>query len=351
MMMTMSPRLFIFCIAVSSGCAIFGSTDEVTPPDAGSDPTGDMASGDVTDMASSQEDTRGEGDTSATVGDADVAGPDTAPDLGPVSTACFEGDVWQFRGDEPRMVVEDCQDLGCVADACAVAPVLAYWPMDSGEGDRVWDQGGADLHGTITEPSVRWDEGIRGTGLTFDGVRGGVDLPTWAAHTYADFTFSVWFRSSATADEIIDDGYIFFHSDGLARMQFGLSDGIGDGGSVRGGVRLFYRLTGDEFMAFYHGPTDVHDQQWHHLVAVRRLDQVRLYIDGTLDLMDDDQRRGDPVVIDGNAQEAKIGEQPASGLESPLGTIDELVIFDGGLTSQQVCDLYKRYRPEGVCDP
>lgn len=214
------------------------------------------------------------------------------------------------------------------------APV-AHWKFDECEGTTANDSSGNGNTGTVTidgsgtqtsagtcsTASSAWGNGASGKknySLNFDGTDDYVSLATDFTIGTGDFSLSAWYKTvvgggggiAGTFDGSLN-GYILQKNAGKFRVYV-------NGSAIQ-------------------GAKDITDGLWHHGILVRRNGVVYLYTDGKLE---------GQISQSGNVNTSSnfyIGKYVASsGIINYLvsGQIDEVKLFNYGLTSSQVKTLY-----------
>jgi len=206
---------------------------------------------------------------------------------------------------------------------------IAHWKLDETSGTTAVDSvGGHD--GTLMnmDPATDWVPGQLGGALEFDGTNDYIDVSSMNPMSYDDFTIVAWYKSTDTSAS--DDEYIFAHENGTTdELTFGPTDDVSDRlrlGINRGG-------TWDP----HYGTSDIVDQQWHHLVAVRSGGRIRLYVDNVKETDEVDALAGLTVTIDGDGP--FIGDYPGV-TEQVHGTLDDVRLYDRGLSDAEISDLF-----------
>ncbi|MCI5191907.1 MAG: LamG domain-containing protein [Candidatus Electrothrix sp. AU1_5] len=222
--------------------------------------------------------------------------------------------------------------------------VIAHWKFDDDTGTVAKDSAGGN-DGVLIGSPVRTTGVINGA-LQFDGLDDYVsvgDKENLDFDTADSFTLSAWIK-------IPDDGYDFpvidkriwyncsvygCYAEGYTftvnqnKLSFGIEDIFGN----RSGTRSETVLT---------------DNKWHQVTAVRNAatNQLDIYVDGVSD--------STPVtdITTGtlaNSVELKIGKRKAAipGVDYYLfdGRIDDVRIYNGALSSDEVQQLYQEGRP------
>jgi MSHA biogenesis protein MshQ len=228
--------------------------------------------------------------------------------------------------------------------ATTPASIVANYQFDqcnyTGNGNEVVDQTGnhsGSIFG-ITEPSSTAVIN-NSLDLSATGIDDWVSLPNETVDGLNDFSVSVWINTSIAKrqQEIIHV---------LGR---GLSNGFGFDDDMleiylsnSSTVYVKVQDSGQQLSA----GKNITDGQWHHLVVTREDNRVCLYVDGALQPCGNGVNSGvlslpnnDAVVV-GQEQDSYQGDfDPDQSFE---GYIDELMIYDGKLTSAEISTLYDR---------
>jgi concanavalin A-like lectin/glucanase superfamily protein len=170
-----------------------------------------------------------------------------------------------------------------------------------------------------------------GAGLAFDGVDDHVAVPHQAQLDSYPVTVGAWFRTTSAAGlEGIVNKYVAGSYDGY---QVFLLNGNLCAWYIRDQVNHVYDGSDCTFNV-----AGLNDGQWHHAVFV--VDPVggRLYVDG---LLKGSQPWTGAAGAVTTTQELRFGDYPgATGGGFFQGELDQLRIFSGALSTQQVVDLY-----------
>jgi hypothetical protein len=212
------------------------------------------------------------------------------------------------------------------------APVpIAHWSLDGNAKDSV---GGYD--GALSATGAAFVQGgITGSqALSLDKSQGGlVNLGPVIELAGISHTISLWVKTTIT-----DYGVPFckHHSTVAAGTWFGINDSGGYGAPNK--VWFYNRDV-------QHSPTSsltVNDGAWHHVVGVRNYGgDVSLYVDGQFQAAIPDQYTpapppGTPLLFGG--YQAADGSTLVSFY---TGLLDDVQIYQGALTAQQVMFLYQ----------
>jgi len=204
------------------------------------------------------------------------------------------------------------------------------------------------------------EEGGSGTTLT-DRSQAGNDLDgvisngTWNSTHKKSGTYSLQFNGSSTSveiDELCDDmvgtdwsafAWVKTGDNGSAtfRIIFGINDSSG-------GNRILFIMKDGKVEIYdtdyrgYKWNVSINDEEWHHVGMVYTIgggygDVYRIYVDGVLD----STYEGGQVVI-ADTDKFTIGAEYDGGSLSDFwnGYMDDVVVFDSAITSEQVKELY-----------
>lgn len=197
------------------------------------------------------------------------------------------------------------------------APALVgHWALDESSGSVAADSSGFGYDGTVAGGAT-WTTGQVGGALAFDGVDDAVTLgATPRLDAPAELTIAAWIKHPATTSwrSIVDkrdagqDGYdVYIDTSG----------------------RLFLRINTETLVGPY-----VDDDGWHHVAAVYDGTHLRLYLDGS----ETSARLVGALTID-TTSVLRLGENWAVGNSFFAGTMDEVRIYDFGLTAAEIAVL------------
>ena len=218
--------------------------------------------------------------------------------------------------------------------------LAGYWKLDDASGTTAIDSSTNGNNGTLTNGPT-WGTGQINGATTFDGSNDYINIPSVAAAQFGNttFTFSGWIKTLGT------DRYI------------AAQDRCNGGWGVS--IDSFYKVTVSLLGAGACGPlaalrtskTAITPNEWHHIAAVIKTDtsngannNISIYIDGALN---------QDILTTGSA----YGASGANGLEisgrylSDLifnGSIDEVRLYNRGLSTDEVSRLYRTTAPTGV---
>jgi hypothetical protein len=213
--------------------------------------------------------------------------------------------------------------------------IISYWNFDEGQGTNSSNQAqgpsmvlGTDLEAEDNDPA--WKEGIKGTGLHFDGDDDVCTCPDFGFPT-SELTISFWINTSWTVEGRVPFSYANIYE----TNEFMLED--------PGDLKVHIRgLTKDTDVS-------INDGKWHHLAITWRGEDgdLRIYKDteevfkGLL-AVETGIRSGGTLVLGNDQDEVGGGFDPDQSFN---GTIDELMIMDIVLDSGDMEDLFEFYFP------
>ncbi len=196
--------------------------------------------------------------------------------------------------------------------------LVAYWPFEEGTGTRAEDVSFNNSKGTLTNGPT-WVTGKNGKAVFFDGVDDYIDIGnTTAVAPPNAITITAWIKATTTTvtQSIIDDdnggtiGYFFR---------------VGSTG------KLSARLTATTIT----GNTTLQPNTWYHVALVYDGANVYVYLNGISDATP--VARTGSITYSGASK--AIGKRPASGAQFN-GTIDEVRMYDRGLSASEIYSLY-----------
>ncbi|MHC4213186.1 MAG: LamG-like jellyroll fold domain-containing protein [Planctomycetota bacterium] len=199
---------------------------------------------------------------------------------------------------------------------------FCHWKFDEGEGDAAYDSSGP-FHGNIIDGE--WTQGQIGGALRFNGEFSHIivnDNHRLGFDQYESFSISAWIKCNKDNSDIINKGFM----DGIAY------NGGYDLGIYQNKIRFAINDYDNTFTSVS-GTTDINDDQWHYVVAVREITErkLHLYVDGEPDVMPVSDTTTTWI---GSQSSVKIGERFG-------GIIDELVIQKGAFSIEQIQHFYE----------
>ncbi len=219
-----------------------------------------------------------------------------------------------------------------------VNELLGHWKLDEISGINAEDSAG-EYDGTLNNGPV-WEPGVFEGGLSFDGNDDYIDLSVMNPQSYDDFTITSWYRSAEST--VSDDEYIFVHVDS-SDYAYGFTFGPTDDSAGNETLRL--ATYASEVSDRHYGTTDIVDQQWHHLAAVRQDGRIKLYVDGVEESDAVDAHAGLTIAVNGDGP--FIGDYPDES-EPVHGTVDDVRFYGRALSSEEIAELAQIPLPDPV---
>jgi len=202
--------------------------------------------------------------------------------------------------------------------------LIGGWHFDEGSGTTAYDSSGNNNDGTIY--GATWVDGKFGKGLEFDGIDDHVNCGSNLS--YSDFTFVWWeYPTELDSDKFYApicryylDGPVFQHSYG--DLYF-----------------TMYKKDGDTYEEEHWGGS-FSVNQWHFIAVIfdSSTKKAELYINGV--------SQGVVVFNDSsfhNTHNLYIGGRVPSDWRYFKGIIDEVLVFNKTLSTEELLDLYNNY--------
>jgi len=219
--------------------------------------------------------------------------------------------------------------LSMLCQSNAKGDLVAYYPMDGGTGNVLYDTSGFGNHGTIFNAS--WAFGSYGTALYFDGSSDGYVNCGHDPSLNIEKTGSVlvWFKPEAP----IQGGLVCWGLGGSwAEQRFTtLLNNYGNYEELG-----FYLADGTDYFRPYRGPLPPLDS-WSYLAVTFTERSVDVYLDGVLI-----DTKFQQLVSEITSYDMLIGK--AFGWSQYglfRGLIDEVRVYNNCLSDEQVFELYK----------
>ena len=193
--------------------------------------------------------------------------------------------------------------------------IVAYYALNEENGTVISDSSGNDNNGTIS--GATWTMGIRGSGLSFDGIDDYVDLGNPPGLQPEHVSLSVWFKTDTSGGKIIRKRWYGYCLEVLPSGQTAF---------------WIYDATARKFIAT--SPNAYNDNTWHHAVGVYDGAEVKLSIDGALVAT---ASAGAIHYEDGGIAIGRDGDYSGAYFN---GIIDEIRVYGRALNDQEIQNLY-----------
>ncbi|NWF91108.1 MAG: putative Ig domain-containing protein, partial [Ignavibacteriaceae bacterium] len=227
------------------------------------------------------------------------------------------------------------------APPCPIG-MLNYWKLEETSGTVFVDNMGLNNASSADRPTAI--TGIVGTGQRFNGTSDQMNAPRIAAYDFAansSFTFETWIKhpiaTPTTVEQVI--GRKASENQTSIALAFDQSNNISF--SVRSS-------SGESFSVA--STSDLFDDDWHHVVAVKdgSLNQLRIYVDGVLEnTVSATYTSGFTSATAG----ISIGWRGVGDERYLNGRIDELAIYNTALNSVLITQHYNNgYQFLGYCN-
>ena len=257
--------------------------------------------------------------------------------------------IWMYYGNDLAGSVEN-------PAAVWASDYMGVWHLgedQSGTGTNgVYQDSTSPTYHGDDEVSATGQDGQIGGGQQFDGTDDFIDL--WdsgiANEAYTAFTFSAWYKSddgTVGGSGGSDDEVIFFaHSEAGSSpgvwpyINFSISKDAGHEGQVH------LEVTEDWFGTWgeAYGTTNVVDQDWHHVAAVRTGgagSMLKIYVDGVEEASIADASGGGLLdLAPGTYQEFYIGAYEWNGSGYTDGFLDEASVSNAERTADWIAAEY-----------
>jgi hypothetical protein len=225
---------------------------------------------------------------------------------------------------------------GAVPSAKDIPGLLAYWPLDEGNGVNAKDASGTTNNATVVG-AAQWQDGVRGKALTFSGRGDYLDLGKSPALNFpanGPFTITGWVRTLSSGPLV---------SMRRKRMGAAVIDLTIEGGRITAVVRA----DGQEFgEARVVGGLGLSDGAWHHFALTRDVGgRIELFVDGNSQGQGHGGNSAGAITTDLRASGAELyWVQGGLRMGQPYlaGSVDELAIFNRVLTPDEVRRLAGR---------
>ena len=270
----------------------------------------------------------------------------------------FEG----YRGDIQFSIIMKNRTSGIVWDNVFEIEIVeestrptAHWSFDEGEGTTVYDSGATSgsNNGTLQNDPV-WVDGINGTAIEFDGVDDYVEIAdSDSLDLGSKLTFSAWIKLDSFPDnnrasiilskyDTLDNqrSYMFFIRN--TNSQISLRAVVSDGTDSDGGKCNYDSIYPFKTGIFYHVAATYNNDagdsnRWHLFVNGTEIENTVISENSIVP-----KNSTAPLAI------GKVfdGEHPGEPKHFFDGVIDEVMIWDRNLSSDEILNVYnENYTP------
>jgi hypothetical protein len=213
--------------------------------------------------------------------------------------------------------------------ASAQAPSLVvHYKLDETSGTLVSDSSGNGLDAQ-TMGGTSWVPGLFGGGLDLDeGLNGHIATPHDPLHDVAQLTIAAWINVDLhqNYDGVLTKGtnvspYSLMLSAPDAKFKF-QSNNMNPPNGTGGGI--------------YVSSGNLTTDQWHHIAVTFDGQVVSLYLDGALDSV----HNASGVILGTTTEDLILGGDFPGGDEYFDGTLDDVRLYDGPLTADEIAELH-----------
>jgi hypothetical protein len=202
-----------------------------------------------------------------------------------------------------------------------------WWRFDEGAGDVAADSATGKNNGTLSNMEQgSWVEAVSGYGLEFDGID--------------DFVQTTLKIDQSSSTSITMMAWVYPTGTSLGRRQVVSSDdGWWDWSLLQQGL-YWHVFTGD---GSWNSASAVEFNQWQHVAAVFKAGEDVVFYKNAVG-----RSRGFAPVTDSSHNQVAIGNNPGQWDEYFQGVIDDVRIYDYGLSDEEIKAVYQSSRPVGA---
>ncbi|NIP22292.1 MAG: hypothetical protein GWN67_00375 [Phycisphaerae bacterium] len=215
---------------------------------------------------------------------------------------------------------------------------IAHWKLDEGTGSIAYDSAGTN-DGTIY--GAAWASGVIDGALDFDGVDDYVGIPDSSSMrnldgSSAEYTISLWVNTTQQGGLLHDAPTMFDRraTNTLSgKLQWPVQIAINENDAVR------FFIHGDDPSLELNDNYAINDGNWHHIMVTRKnTEYVKIYVDGNL------RQSGSTDLNPSTTEVTTIGVRRTNYdiyRDYFDGTIDDVQIYDGALSDEEVQRIYQ----------
>ena len=201
--------------------------------------------------------------------------------------------------------------------------LVLHYPFDMDEGGRVTDTSGAGNDGKVIGATYT-SEGQDGGAMSFSGDRQAIVVGNPASLQLQDFTVMAWVKRGSL------DKASLVETDGANGHVFGYG---------HGGYAFAMHPNGGLYLCkpdfdTVESPYAIHDEAFHHVALAKQGSRVVFYLDGVA---------SPEFTYDGTFEfgtNAGVGAKVENMANSFIGVIDEVSVFNRGLSGDEVKGIY-----------
>lgn len=208
------------------------------------------------------------------------------------------------------------------------------------------DSSGNGNNGTVNGATLTTDKNaVSNQAYNFDGTNDSISISDSSELNFGtgDFSISCWFNTTRTTAQTNGSMALIFKHNTSSPYQ-GYYFWVGSAGDSNQG-KLYFRIrdgTGSSDSGYT--PLAYNDGNWHHAVAVRTGNVLKIYVDGTEVISTSVTSRN----VD-NTGTLRLGQNNILGNDMFDGNMDEVRIYSRALTDYEIMQLYTGYDTDSDC--
>lgn len=211
------------------------------------------------------------------------------------------------------------------------ADLVAHWNFDEGSGDTIADSSGNGNNGTINA-DTQWVDGKLGKALQFDGANAIANVPHSESLDFGDdFSFLFWVKTTQVKSNL----GAWWNGGWITNKDLPGQADVTDWDTACVDGKIVF-VTGnpetdvDDLLV----SSVISDGEWHHIAVtrVRESGLKTLYVDGVVDAS---EVQGAGISVE-NDVDMTIGGHPAGAAHAFEGILDDLAIYTGALSQDEV---------------
>ncbi|MFV0446508.1 MAG: LamG domain-containing protein [Planctomycetaceae bacterium] len=252
-----------------------------------------------------------------------------------IAAGCI-GLLEQVTG-QPRKTAE--LTSGPAAHAIKTLHPVGYWRLNEIAGPHAVDSSGHQ-HDAVYEPEITYylagpstpqfcEGGETNRAAMFVGGRVRARMPELGDK----YTLSLWVWNGLPTDARPVTGWCFSRGNNFSLSPYG--DHLGLGGQEQHAGKLIFQHGGDG-AKLVAGRAVIPRWEWRHVVLVRDGEQVRVYVNGQLDI-----ETQATAAFPASCHEIFVGGR-SDATDSWEGRLDEVALFDRALTSDELQQLFAK---------
>lgn len=219
--------------------------------------------------------------------------------------------------------------------------LIGYWAFNEATSTTAADSSDQNHSGTLVNGPA-WTTGKFLGGINFDGTNDYVGISDFSGLYFGpgDFALSVWIKTSnqsASHNVITQDG------NGAGNRAFIMAvDRNATGNNVPGAIMLAI-LSSNSVIHGVSTNAVLTNNVWQHVVGQRKGGILQIYANGVQQPITLTNGTGaNNLTIQNSTSDLRIGIRELTGYLQPfIGDIDEVRIYNRGLTAQEVQDIYQ----------